>query len=96
MSPTSTPWFIITNDYAWIDTCCIDKSSSAELTEAINSMFNWYKESAICFAFLSDLPVSRGEVLENELRLCRWFTRGWTLQELIAPENVKFYDQEWQ
>jgi hypothetical protein len=82
--------------YAWIDTCCIDKSSSAELTEAINSMFNWYKESAICFAFLSDLPASECEVLENELRRCRWFTRGWTLQELIAPENVEFYDQGWQ
>ena len=82
--------------YAWIDTCCIDKSSSAELTEAINSMFNWYKESAICFAFLSDLPALKSKVLENELRLCRWFTRGWTLQELIAPKSVEFYDQGWQ
>jgi len=82
--------------YAWIDTCCIDKSSSAELTEAINSMFNWYKASAICFAFLSDLPALESEVLENELRQCRWFTRGWTLQELIAPASVEFYDQGWQ
>ncbi|PMD20384.1 HET-domain-containing protein [Hyaloscypha hepaticicola] len=82
--------------YAWIDTCCIDKSSSAELTEAINSMFNWYKKSAICFAFLSDLSASEDEVQKNELWRCRWFTRGWTLQELIAPEKVEFYDQRWQ
>lgn len=82
--------------YAWIDTCCIDKSSSAELTEAINSMFNWYKESAFCFAFLSDLPGSEDDVLENELRPCRWFTRGWTLQELTAPKSLEFYDQGWQ
>jgi hypothetical protein len=59
-------------------------------------MFNWYKESAICLTFLSDLPASETQVLENELRLCRWFTRGWTLQELIAPESVEFYDQGWQ
>lgn len=82
--------------YAWIDTCCIDKSSSAELTEAINSMFNWYKKSAICFAFLSDLSASEDEVQKNEFWRCRWFTRGWTLQELIAPEKVEFYDQRWQ
>ena len=81
--------------YAWIDTCCIDKSSSAELTEAINSMFNWYKEASICFAFLSDLPGSGGNS-EDQLQRCRWFTRGWTLQELIAPKIVEFYDQGWQ
>jgi hypothetical protein len=91
-----------------MDTCCIDKSSSAELTEAINSMFRWYKESTICFAYLSDLPAVSpwlddvgefllvGEVALGEyLPRCRWFTRGWTLQELIASKNVEFYDEEW-
>ncbi|KAH9208012.1 heterokaryon incompatibility protein-domain-containing protein [Leptodontidium sp. 2 PMI_412] len=76
-------------EYAWVDTCCIDKSSSAELTEAINSMFRWYKQSHICFVFLSDL-------LSTEyLSSCRWFTRGWTFQELIAPEEIEFYDAGW-
>ncbi|KAI0597560.1 heterokaryon incompatibility protein-domain-containing protein [Biscogniauxia sp. FL1348] len=119
-------------DYAWIDTCCIDKSSSAELTEAINSMFAWYKRSAICYAFLSDFkpdpalvltevaawfeerersekhvgpyndprPLNGREVemldsIKRNLGKCRWFTRGWTLQELIAPTRVIFYDSRW-
>ncbi|KAN0102621.1 HET domain containing protein [Hyaloscypha variabilis] len=94
--------------YAWVDTCCIDKTSSAELTEAINSMFRWYKNASVCYAYLSDLP-SRNEMTElgdrvtgndstigyDELRACKWFTRGWTLQELIAPKTVQFYDQNW-
>lgn len=84
--------------YAWVDTCCIDKSSSAELTEAINSMFQWYKKSTICFVYLSDLPNydSKGrDVITINFPSCRWFTRGWTLQELIASPNVIFYDQIW-
>ncbi|KAI1877282.1 uncharacterized protein JN550_001354 [Neoarthrinium moseri] len=85
--------------YCWVDTCCIDKSSSAELTEAINSMWQWYKQSRACFVFLSDLPARDGmsspELFEAELSKCRWFERGWTLQELIAPPNVLFYDQRW-
>lgn len=80
--------------YAWIDTCCIDKSSSAELTEAINSMFRWYKDSAICFAYLSDLASGERE-FDNRFSRCRWFARGWTLQELIAPKLILFYDQKW-
>ena len=79
--------------YAWIDTCCIDKSSSAELTEALNSMYRWYQRSDICYAFLADLPVSAS--LDTALKSCRWFTRGWTLQELIAPEDIHFFDQDW-
>jgi hypothetical protein len=78
--------------YAWVDTCCIDKSSSAELTEAINSMFRWYKNAEICFVYLSDLPVNSDD---GYLPRCRWFTRGWTLQELIASKNSKFLDQNW-
>ncbi|CAN9217397.1 unnamed protein product [Alternaria alternata] len=79
-------------DYAWIDTCCIDKSSSAELSEAINSMFTWYKNSTCCYAYLSDVSKAR---IEIEFPRSRWFTRGWTLQELLAPDNLIFYDQQW-
>lgn len=75
--------------YAWVDTCCIDKSSSAELTEAINSMYRWYQRSAICYAYLSDLSPS--DSLKVALPSCRWFTRGWTLQELIAPSKMRFF-----
>ncbi|OHE98624.1 hypothetical protein CORC01_06075 [Colletotrichum orchidophilum] len=88
-------------DYIWIDTCCIDKTSSAELSEAINSMFNWYEQAGVCFVYLSDLDYStyrqpeNAAPLEEALRECRWFTRGWTLQELIAPDNVDFYDKNW-
>ena len=78
--------------YAWVDTCCIDKTSSAELSEAINSMFNWYSRSCICYAFLVDVSAIG---LEGELPGSRWFTRGWTLQELIAPAEVIFYDRNW-
>ncbi|KAM7188084.1 hypothetical protein V8F33_010847 [Rhypophila sp. PSN 637] len=79
-------------DYGWVDTCCIDKSSSAELSEAINSMFQWYKSSAICIAYLNDVGPERPI---DDVRHCRWISRGWTLQELIAPSEVEFYDSEW-
>ena len=79
--------------YVWADTACINKLSSAELTEAINSMFRWYERSDFCVAYLEDLPA--GASLDVHLPRCRWFTRGWTLQELIAPNDVHFYDQDW-
>ncbi|KAK4043895.1 heterokaryon incompatibility protein-domain-containing protein [Parachaetomium inaequale] len=79
--------------WAWVDTCCIDKTNHAELAESINSMFRWYQEAAVCHVFLSDLPVDAE--LKHALPHCRWFTRGWTLQELIAPATVQFYDQAW-
>ena len=79
-------------DYAWIDTCCIDKSSSSELSEAINSMFAWYKNSACCYAYLSDVLATK---LDKDFSRSRWFRRGWTLQELLAPEDVIFYDEKW-
>ncbi|KAI1419318.1 heterokaryon incompatibility protein-domain-containing protein [Xylaria sp. FL1777] len=87
--------------YAWVDTCCIDKTSSAELTEAINSMFEWYKLSQVCFAFVTDLPpVAWGgpllDWLTKESEQYRWFTRGWTLQELIAPKALEFFDSTWR
>ncbi|KAI0423793.1 HET-domain-containing protein [Xylaria sp. FL1042] len=80
-----------------IDRVCIDKSSSAELTEAINSMYRWYKESDVCYAFLSDVSESRLSLPSSKgLSSSRWFTRGWTLQELLAPDNVQFYSSEWK
>jgi hypothetical protein len=82
--------------YAWIDTCCIDKTSSAELSEAINSMFQWYERAEKCYAYLVDLEGLESTVSWREnLAYCRWFTRGWTLQELIAPVDVYFFDQHW-
>ncbi|KAK0750496.1 heterokaryon incompatibility protein-domain-containing protein [Schizothecium vesticola] len=81
-------------DYIWIDTCCIDKSSSAELSDAINSMFKWYECAFVCYSYLSDYVDSEGQNREK-LEKSRWFSRGWTLQELIAPIEVEFYDATW-
>ncbi|KAI1278835.1 HET-domain-containing protein [Xylaria sp. FL0933] len=83
-------------DFVWIDTCCIDKRSSAELSEAINSMFRWYGEAKVCYVYLVD--VLRGEnphKPHSAFLNSRWFTRGWTLQELIAPHNLKFFYSNW-
>jgi hypothetical protein len=79
--------------YKWIDSCCIDKSSSAELSEAINSMYKWYANAQVCYAYLSDVDVDQNA--ESALRLSQWFSRGWTLQELLAPRVVQFYDKNW-
>ena len=79
--------------YIWIDTCCIDKSSSAELTEAINSMYKWYEKAAVCYAYLEDMQPTRGRT--PSLAKCRWFTRGWTLQELLAPKVVELFAANW-
>lgn len=80
--------------YAWLDNCCIDKSSSAELTESINSMYQWYKNAAVCYVYLQDLPVHVS--FEDGFKNCRWLTRGWTLQELLAPKDVEFFDEAWK
>jgi len=84
--------------YFWVDTCCIDKSSSAELSEAINSMFRWYRESTKCYVYLLDVlrtAVNTDDLAwESAFRKSRWFTRGWTLQELIAPISVEFFSKE--
>jgi hypothetical protein len=79
--------------YVWVDTCCINKESSAELSEAINSMFNWYTRADICVAILSDVTVLDVDP-KGEFGKSRWFTRGWTLQELLAPPEVAFYNQK--
>lgn len=91
--------------YFWVDTCCIDKSSSAELSEAINSMYRWYREAAACYVYMVDvsaMPIP-GEALRNqpaswveEFTSSRWFTRGWTLQELLAPRFVHFWSKDWK
>lgn len=73
--------------YAWIDTCCIDKRSIAEISEAITSVYQWYSDARACYAYLSDAVVpDMGSI---------WVTRGWTLQELLAPTKLRFYDRDW-
>ena len=80
-------------DFLWIDTCCIDKRSSAELSEAINSMYSWYEGAKVCLAYLED--VISGPELESSFQKSVWFTRSWTLQELLAPNAVEFYCCDW-
>ena len=77
-------------EWVWIDTCCIDKSSSAELTEAINSMFSWYQNARICVVYLADAS-DLEDFDESD-----WFNRGWTLQELLAPPQVTFVNHVWE
>jgi hypothetical protein len=97
--------------YIWVDTCCIDKRSSAELSEAINSMYRWYQNCTKCYVYLDDITVPEKDIVFGEYsvfarlqrdRVCdwewkrylagaRWFTRGWTLQELLAPNKVVFF-----
>ncbi|OCK72862.1 HET-domain-containing protein, partial [Lepidopterella palustris CBS 459.81] len=97
--------------YLWVDTCCIDKRSSAELSETINSMFKWYQAATVCYAYLQDVEdpnIETFKQLSSDLNLTseqeaqiqqspfaksRWWTRGWTLQELIAPSELIFYDK---
>ncbi|KAH0435313.1 het domain protein [Colletotrichum camelliae] len=82
-------------EYIWVDTCCIDKTSSAELSEAINAMFRWYQDSTMCYAFLSDVPSDTNFDESSPFATSRWFTRGWTLQELLAPAKLDFYSNSW-
>ncbi|CAI6337446.1 unnamed protein product [Periconia digitata] len=81
--------------YVWIDNFCIDKESSAELSESINSMYAWYNEAKICYAFMADVIADEDAQTSTEFSQSRWFTRGWTLQELIAPKEVIFYSKDW-
>jgi hypothetical protein len=82
----------------WVDTCCIDKSNNTELSEAINSMFRWYRDATKCYVYLSDVATNNRDQInlppqsgELAFRKSRWFTRGWTLQELLAPSSVEFF-----
>ncbi|KAF2136137.1 uncharacterized protein K452DRAFT_354069 [Aplosporella prunicola CBS 121167] len=78
----------------WVDTCCINKANKVELSQAINSMFRWYRDATRCYVYLSDVYGS--DIKELSFQKSRWFTRGWTLQELLAPALVEFFSQEWQ
>ncbi|KAL6901147.1 vegetative incompatibility protein HET-E-1 [Trichoderma evansii] len=85
--------------YFWVDTCCIDKTNSTELQESINSMFRWYRDAAKCYVYLADVPRPAADepgtqAWESAFRKSRWFTRGWTLQELIAPASVDFFSKD--
>nr|VWP01210.1 Aspartyl proteinase [Ganoderma boninense] len=82
--------------YIWIDSCCIDKSSSSELSEAINSMYRWYALARVCYAYLADVRLEEDpHAGGSAFRQSRWFQRGWTLQELIAPAYVEFLSKDW-
>ena len=88
--------------YIWVDTCCINKANNTELSEAINSMFRWYHNAAKCYVYLSDVSTTKRKASdqssecpwESAFRASRWFTRGWTLQELLAPGSVEFFSKE--
>jgi tetratricopeptide (TPR) repeat protein len=88
--------------YFWIDTCCIDRWDNNERSKAINSMFQWYRNAVRCYVFLSDVSLSAVTEMavcsdwEASFRASDWFTRGWTLQELIAPVSVEFFSREGQ
>ena len=83
-------------NWVWNDTCCIDKSSSSELSEAINSMFRYYALAEVCLAYLADVPSSASFAgTSPEFRDSRWHKRGWTLQELIAPSFLVFLSRDW-
>ena len=85
--------------YFWVDTCCINKPNHTELSEAITSMFRWYRDATRCYVYLSDVSVDDHDnqshrAWESDFRKSRWFTRGWTLQELLAPASVEFFSRE--
>jgi hypothetical protein len=89
----------------WVDTCCINKANKAEHSLAIRSMFRWYRNATQCYVYLSDVsasPPSKTEedasppLWDSAFRDSKWFTRGWTLQELLAPGSVKFFSHEWE
>ena len=83
--------------WLWVDSCCIEKNSSTELSEAINSMFRWYAQAEVCYAYLADVPSGHDlSANDSAFRTSRWHTRGWTLQELIAPAIVIFVSGDWQ
>lgn len=83
--------------WIWMDAPCIDKRSSAEISESIRSMFKWYSQSSVCFAYLADVPSNSGPIdaPDSAFRRSKYFLRGWTLQELIAPRRVVFLAKDW-
>ena len=89
-------------EWLWVDTCCIDKRSSAELSEAINAMYRWYENSRVCYVYLHDVTdpsfptAGDSEKCPSSEGWPEWFLRGWTLQEMIAPKDVQFFNKGWQ
>ena len=89
-------------EWVWVDTCCIDKRSSAELSEAINSMYRWYGNAGICYTYLHDVDDPFFPIRQDNKKYPKsngwpeWFSRGWTLQEMIAPRNLQFFNKDWQ
>ena len=89
-------------EWMWVDTCCIDKRSSAELSEAINSMYRWYANAKVCYAYLHDVDGSSFPTEKDNRKYHKsngwpeWFSRGWTLQEMIAPRDLQFFNMGWQ
>lgn len=89
--------------HIWVDSCCINKASDSELSEALNSMFRWYRDAKICYAYLADVPevAMPQDSDQSKLRQFRsmsqsdWFQRGWTLQELLAPRTLRFFSADW-
>ena len=78
-------------EWLWIDTCCINRNSDAELSESINSMYKWYANAEVCLAYLADVEARD----LNSFKQSEWFLRGWTLQELLAPRTVVFLARDW-
>jgi hypothetical protein len=94
-------------EWVWVDTCCIDQNSSAELSEAINSMWGWYRDAAECYVYLVDVSAKPerdiaadllrfDDTVRGQFRSARWFGRGWTLQELLAPKIELFCNNCWE
>lgn len=77
--------------HIWIDTCCINKDSETELSESIKSMYAYYQQAQVCYVYLFDYEAPQA----HDLGRCSWFTRGWTLQELVAPKTLHFFDKTW-
>jgi Heterokaryon incompatibility protein (HET) len=89
--------------YFWVDTCCINKTDAVELQKSINSMFRWYKDAVKCYVYLLDISIPDSKVrsdskvdFESAFRTAKWFTRGWTLQELLAPSSIEFFSADYQ
>ncbi|KAI0391551.1 heterokaryon incompatibility protein-domain-containing protein [Xylariaceae sp. FL0594] len=76
-------------EWAWVDTCCVDSSSTEDVTMTVNSLFRWYQNAKICYVYLADVSSVK------DIASCRWLTRAWTLQELIAPKSLRFYSSDW-